>query len=287
LANTFQINPTKNSISKTYLGFELWEVLTAFTVALTIASGLMWFSNLRPRQAQESYLWQNQHKNSLHVLWQRSEFETEKLSSYYSFSEVSGECGVNFNEISINQSRRDTYNDSLTDIKSKIRNIETKHDEKNIFIASDPKFIDLTESLRVYLNSRVTQNDKEYLLAKNLLATQKFLSQSCLGEYTFDLSQTAELDELLNQFNSEPEIPEHESFRSLKSEIEADSPNIEKVKSLTQDIFRIRYTDLTNLDTPIELREEFEEILESYELWEWEFVQGNEYLAQRSVYTSL
>jgi hypothetical protein len=135
-----------NSNKKYLLGFELWEVMTAFTIALTIASSLMWFSNLQPRNIQSEFVLQDQYKSSLYNLWVQTEHLKSQAKALYLPPEAS-QCYAGFANKDIQISEAEDYIQEIEALKIKNSEIGESIQKVDRFISPEISLQSVSTSL--------------------------------------------------------------------------------------------------------------------------------------------
>jgi hypothetical protein len=183
LPESFKKSNNHNSNKKYLLGFELWEVMTAFTIALTIASSLMWFSNLQPRNIQSEFVLQDQYKSSLYNLWVQTEHLKSQAKALYLPPEAS-QCYAGFANKDIQISEAEDYIQEIEALKIKNSEIGESIQKVDRFISPEISLQSVSTSFRGYLQTFVDGQNETLKLAKATLTSQQLVSQSCTQGWT-------------------------------------------------------------------------------------------------------
>jgi hypothetical protein len=274
------------------MGFELWEVLTAFTVALTLASILMWYSNIQPRQNQESYLWQNQEKNSLYNIWLRADYVQKKMTSSYIVQNIDGDCGENLIELEISKDANQSQIDDIQSLIGRSKTLESKISDNKSGLRSDPDFKSISSNLTQYLENVVKTQNNKLQVSQTLLDTQKLLSETCQNFYIIPESKNWLIDSLAEQIKSSSTDQAKLTLKDIKdikdiyskSEEPLDDEDREKLNSKFKAIWETDYQDLLDSSGLWEDKNSILDNLKNYEKWEKEYSLNKDYLITRSVY---
>ncbi len=274
------------------MGFELWEVLTAFTVALTLASILMWYSNIQPRQNQESYLWLNQEKNSLYNMWLQGDNIQKNISSSYVVQSIEGECGNNLNDLKITKEPHQEITENLEEVIGNSKNLTSKIDDSKIGLRSDPEISVISKDLTNYLEQFKTNQEDRFQLSQTLLDTQKMLSETCQTFYTLPASKSWLMDSLTEQIKDSPTeqakalVEEIKSIKGVynKSEDPLDDKDRSDLNVRFNAVWKVDYKDLLDSTALWESKNNIIDKLKDYEQWERGYTQNKDYLISKSVF---
>lgn len=285
------------------LGFELWEVLTAFTVALTLASGLIWFSNLQPKNNQEAFLLQTKSKAAVYTNWQQTKFERSQIPAFYTTADVTGPC---LESILTKSIPTKNYDSRQNNWQQRLKNEEKNRDslaKENAWLTSNPDYQSVQSSFVETLQAQIDYDRESYKLATGLLETQQLLAKKCQEGYTFTNPEISTLEEFkenlasinqakagqllenlsfildsITENSNSLENPSDSNFKVLKPDV-----SLETMNGIVLKIIGFSYQDLSSLDSLLDKEQKLIEVLQEYETWEKSFITGNEYLQARTI----
>jgi cell fate (sporulation/competence/biofilm development) regulator YlbF (YheA/YmcA/DUF963 family) len=285
------------SSKSSLLGFELWEVMTAFTIALTIASSLMWFSNLQPRNIQSEFTAQDQLKSSLYTLWTDTNNIQEQGSALY-LPPASTECFSQFFEKSIDVQQAEDYIQSIEEVRAQNQTLGDQIDEVNNFVKGEPGLLEAQEVLDTYLSLFSSIENTKLTLAQITLQIQQTLSELCQNGWLMQENEVDTLRELRNRLNTVEDASLREFDSALKniiSELETIGTDLPETPALTPEItqelntqsipvWSVSYQELYNQADLFQQEDRFLLALQDYETWQREFSESNSFLTARTVY---
>jgi hypothetical protein len=293
LPESFKKSNNHNSNKKYLLGFELWEVMTAFTIALTIASSLMWFSNLQPRNIQSEFVLQDQYKSSLYNLWVQTEHLKSQAKALYLPPEAS-QCYAGFANKDIQISEAEDYIQEIEALKIKNSEIGESIQKVDRFISPEISLQSVSTSFRGYLQTFVDGQNETLKLAKATLTSQQLVSQSCTQGWTLPPKDIVTLKANLMIIKDLGKANNLQDLDKLGDLIFADSTAVEEVvweeseksqlEALSQSVWSLNYLDIRSQSKLLEQEDRLILNFKDYESWQKEFVSQNSFLAAKVVY---
>ena len=289
-------NLIRTILSKIRLGFEMWEIFTAFTLALTIASILMWFSNLQPRHIQREFTWQDQNKNSLYNISLKVEAAENQsaMTTAYTPSKSPGNCFENEFTKSQMEMGLNTPESYLNEINENLKQIQKDSESYHDYVEPNPNFDSLTKSLNYFIDDVKEQQRANELLIKKDIELKVFLSKLCLNNYSVELIDTS-------IFNSFKELASDSNFTNKEIYLyttklitnslgqlkeNKDPQKIELfTSSLNKNIAELFALELKS-DTSFGKLEtsDFNRKIKDYEIWQKQFLAQNPSLGKKTVF---
>jgi hypothetical protein len=183
------------------LGFELWEILTAFTLALTVASMLLWFSSLQPGHTQDEFIWQDQAKNQLHnISMQVTDINGSELRAF-SLLPSDTVCNDDLKlTTELDKKIYQTQKVKLNKLNLEIEDIKNQAQSKNIYVDSVPKLSEVAGGFSVQVKEADNFLEKKLYLSGQILELRTTRDNWCVDD---DLKVGKQDLELFTNFNSE------------------------------------------------------------------------------------
>jgi hypothetical protein len=279
------------------LGFELWEILTAFTLALTLASFLLWSSGLQPRHIQEQFIWQEQAKNTLY----NTALKMDKLnsSSINALSKTSTTyCQLdNYNL----QTDKIIYNEQKESIQIEQKNldlIKQRSKENTAHTGSKVLFEELVKSYDQYLQKSKDILEKKLFVSEQVIVIKNSSPVICNPDQKLRDLPTLAFQELALEKNSSDdknlEILAQNSSEILnfamgleeKSIAELPVEKQEFLKTKYQNIWSVRDILKVNFELPSSDRADILIALKKFEDWQLSFVQKEKELDKKVVFVA-
>lgn len=282
------------------LGFEMWEILTAFTIALTLASILLWFSSLAPRHLEREFVWQEKNKNTLYNLNKEVYFLNKTNPSFLSSnSTIDSVCKLNTPQ-EINKESYFETQARFSNIKEGYQKIKVDFNNYNSYLVTKPNFLELIDVSESYISkSNAILEKKNYLstIVQNLrnrtltLCSPENLELEKLLDFEF-LVET--LEELKNF-----KVSEKEKVIEIISNLKAIAEKLKgyswsDVSEENKQIIINEYAQLWKLEAinfdNSSLGNEYEEILKKfleYENWQLSVIHKRKDLEKKVVFAIL
>lgn len=293
--NFHKKNTIRAILSKIRLGFEMWEIFTAFTLALTLASILMWFSNLQPRHIQREFTWQDQNKNSLYNISLKVEAAQNESEVSISYT-PNKDQGVCF-ESELKQTKstlKNTLVDDLSELNNQLLQIQKESEDYHNYVEPTPSFTELSTSLNNYILKVKKQQSANQFLIQRDTELKKYLTLVCQSNY--DVSQIdtsifkdfksivsassfANREMYIYSVNTVEDL-----FKQLK--IETDPGKIQLgLDSLNKAITKLFSLELKSDDQADRLEtSDFTQKIKDYESWQKKFLAQNQNLGKKTVF---
>lgn len=279
------------------LGFELWEILTAFTLALTLASFLLWSSGLEPRHIQEQFIWQEQAKNTLY----NTALKMDKLNS----------SGINaLSKTSTNYCQLDSYNlqtdktiyneqkESIQAEQKTIDLIKQKSKENTAYTGSKTLFTELLKSYEEYLQKSKDILEKKLFVSEQVVVIKNSSPLICKpGQKLREIPKTA-FQELALEKNSSNdknlEILAQSSSQILNFVMGIEDKSINELSIEKQEFLKTKYQNIwsvqdilqVNFELPSSDRADILIALKKFEEWQLTFVQKEKGLDKKVVFVA-
>jgi hypothetical protein len=274
----------------------MWEIFTAFTLALTLASILMWFSNLQPRQIQREFTWQDQNKNSLYNLSLKVEAVNSDptISNSYIPSGDPGICFENGQKNIITGTEENSLIKDLNSLNTELYLILKASEEYRDYVQSSPSFEELATSLDDYITEIKNQHGANRLLIQKDIELKDYLSQLCQAKYDKELVDTSYFKDL-RTLNNSSSFTNREMYiytaniveNLLKELKEVNDPvSLETiVDSLNKAVTKMFTLELKS-DTQQGRLEttNFAQKIKDYESWQKKFLIQNKNLSKKAVF---
>lgn len=184
------------------LGFELWEILTAFTLALTLASMLLWFSSLQPGQIQDEFIWQDQAKNQLYnISVQVHNINGSELRAV-SLLPSDSVCSNLELKSDLDKTLYEKQKNRLSSLNKDLDNIRNQANSRGGYLDSTPKFSEVAGGFSGEINQADGFLEKKLYISWQILELRKTRDNWCSDG---NLKITKENLELFDEFNSELE----------------------------------------------------------------------------------
>jgi|GEM_PF-2865609 len=284
-----------DQIKNLKLGFELWEILTAFTLALTIASMLLWFSSLQPAHLQDEFIWHDQAKNQLYnISIKVNNINGSELRAFNLLPSDSVCSSLELNS-DLEKTIYEKNKSNLSALNKDLDNIKNESKNRNNYLESTPKFTDVASSFTDEISKADEFLEKKLYISGRILELRKTRDSWCQES---QVAVTKENLELVDEINTELEkltTKKSQELLTKTKEIKSDLENISKdPASFTAEIkSRLveNYKSLWSLQSIQELTE-FDKQNDSpglgrlidYETWQKKFTENNPKLRSRIVF---
>jgi predicted nuclease with TOPRIM domain len=199
----------ENAQKKAILGFEIWELLMAFTITLTVASSILWFSSYRSRYVDEEFIWQDQAKTRLYNLSLRADHNINPSKS---------SCNNLIKEDNLQDCKQ-----KITEIRNEFDTLNNQIKENAVYLNPKPNLSELAIEYDKYFQAILSDLEKNVYISKKTIELQKSLTQSCEEKKAFKT-------DLINEL--EGEISKNEKTDSI-------------LKSLDKNAKKVKEEDLT------------------------------------------
>jgi hypothetical protein len=181
--------------SKPKFGVEIWQLLTCLTIVLSVASSLMWFSNLQPYNSLVEFTWMDQAKSNMYNLYQKiSKDHAETKNRILPSSVLTQSCYKDVMGVELDTSGEEKMSDTLLNVQQQIESIRQEYPSKISHFRSYSDFIGLLDMLEDYKKQVNSHHQLQTNFAKATLDLQKSTSQVCT-------SKLSEFQNSLNKFN--------------------------------------------------------------------------------------
>lgn len=186
------------------LDIEIWQILILITTVLSIASSLMWFSNLQPRSLEEEFVFLDRSKNTLYNLKQKFDADQAQRPQLPRLV-LNQKCYTDVQNYKLPEDFYKSSIYSLTDLQKKVATIRIDSEAKLDKYKINSGYQDLTESLDRYALEYKMYLEKEKLFVDKTMAIQIKASQLCSGPVDQVESKLDEIDkELEDLTNADP-----------------------------------------------------------------------------------
>ncbi|MEI6729202.1 MAG: hypothetical protein WCK98_06195 [bacterium] len=293
--NTAKKNSIRAILSKIRLGFEMWEIFSAFTLALTLASILMWFSNLQPRHIQREFAWQDQNKNSLYNISLKVEASQSEsaISLAYIPNKDQGACFEN--EFKKSQPLiKNNLIDELNALNTELLQIQKDSEDYHNYVEPSPSFETLSTSLDDYILQVKKQQTSNKALIQKDIEFKKYLTQLCQSKYDTNLLDTGIFKDFKstvngsNFSNREMYIYTVNTLEDLLQQLkgEGEPAKVEIIlDSLVKAITKIFSLELKSDNQAGKLEtSDFTQKVKDYEAWQKKFLTQNQNLGKKTVF---
>lgn len=279
------------------LGFELWEILTAFTLALTLASFLLWSSGLEPRHIQEQFIWQEQAKNTLY----NTALKMDKLNSsgINALSKTSTSyCQLDSYNL---QTDKTIYNEQKESIQAEQKTIDLikqKSKENTAYTGSKTLFTELLKSYQEYLQKSKDILEKKLFVSEQVVVIKNSSPVICKpGQKLGEIPKTA-FQELALEKNSSNdknlEILAQSSSQILNFVMGIEDKSINELSIEKQEFLKTKYQNIwsvqdilqVNFELPSSDRADILIALKKFEQWQLSFVQKEKRLDKKVVFVA-
>ena len=291
--------PNDNQFIKKFqslkLGFELWEILTAFTLALTLASMLLWFSSLQPKQIEDTFIRQDQAKNQLYnISIQLADINSVELRSVDLLPSDSVCSEIELKK-DLDKTVYEKQKTRLNSINQDLDNILKEDLLKNNSLNSTPKFSEIAESFRTDINESFGFLEKKLYLSGQILILRETRNSWCNPD---SIKINSQIVDLFKEFNSELDNLKTDKSKILlksTSEIEKIFTSVLENQNILSTEGKIKlvenYKSLWSLQSIQELTE-FNKIQNSqsqgriadYENWQKKYIQDNPKLKSKAIF---
>jgi hypothetical protein len=277
------------------LGFELWEILTAFTLALTLASFLLWYSGLQPKHIQDQFIWQEQSKSTLY----NSGLEMDKvnLSGLKALPKAPTDyCQTTESDF---QTNKTTYNQNKEVLQIQQKNIQSiKEGAKTntSYTGSQKSFGSLLKSYENYLDKTKTGLEKKLFISEQVANIRKAKGVFCTKDKKIEtlplttfqelsLERGASSDKNLQALadNSSDILNAVKGLES-KTLTEIEPEKQELLKTKYQTFWLIEDIDQVNLELPTNSRADILVAFKEFENWQADFVKKEKDLDKKVVF---
>lgn len=299
--------PDKNfEINKTYIpnkvkqfSVELWQILTGITIVLTLASFLIYFSDLRPKTTETSYVNLGQlktslfnHQNQLHN-WYEENYKEGNAAITLKESCYNDIAAVETNEEFYAGIEKDLvdYDQKFSVLTSDYKTNETsdlfKQSEINSYMVS-------VERYQTFLKSYF---QRQKIFYGEILTLKKSASKVCKSKASESDKNLQELKTTIDNFPSETLLDyttlndDSNSFYSVSEELfkkiktksfnrESDLSVVDQFKDKLIAVFKASFNfDAENIQMTELLGQSDKEVIK-LEAWEKEFIDKNDHLSK-------
>ncbi|MEM1312072.1 MAG: hypothetical protein AAGF07_01250 [Patescibacteria group bacterium] len=272
------------------IGFELWEVFTMLTVVLSLASSIMWYSNLQPRRIatelavieSQKHILYNKYLVIKHTIENPIDIDVD-LNRNCKSSEPSKQ----FNTLKWDEElgKLTTHSQSIDLLKADLYTIQISSSVREKYLNN------LMTSFKEYLDEAQDVLQNRYQLELNLVKSRSILSKACSLDYKPDLSIMYELGEVVRQLDNSQysslkflnkDVSEFYDLYSLNKKNDVESTN--KMQKIYNQVFEIDY-GLSDVDG--EILDKSENLLfnfKSVESYEKSLLKMNSNLENKVVY---
>jgi hypothetical protein len=285
-------SPRLFRVNKAYLnnlvGFELWEILTMLTVVLSLASGIMWYSNFQPKHAARELAIIEKQK---HIIFNQFIATQLNLETKYATLKTSKDCLKQDTENQLNTLDLD---EELGKLKTFAQSSSSLKEEPNSLTKFDPTQNSLPEllgSYDIYLNVVQGLRQDQYEFKKNLYESREIFKTICKLGYAKDQDQIAELEIISNNLQRQQSYNQValqaivkdflQNYSNVSDQSQAVIPNL---KDLYDKLFELNYDQKPISKTISDKSEQFVEVLKKVENQEREIIQKNPDLKYKVVY---
>jgi hypothetical protein len=293
--NITKKNSIRAILSKIRLGFEMWEIFTAFTLALTLASILMWFSNIQPRHIQREFAWQDQNKNSLYNISLKVEAAQSQAEINFAYTPNKDQGSCFENEFKKTHSPiKNILINELNSLNTELLQIQKDSEGYHNYVEPSPTFEVLSTSLNDYILQVKKQQTVNQVLIQKDLELKKYLTQFCQSKYDRGLIDTDVFKDFKNTVdgsnfgNREMYIYSVNTIEDLLKQLKSESEPVKVeviLDSLNKAITKIFSLELKRDDQAGKLEtSDFTQKVKDYEAWQKKFLTQNQSLGKKTVF---
>lgn len=293
----FEINKTYFPNKVKLFSVELWQILTGITIVLTMASMLIYFSDLRPKAFETSFVNLGQVKTSLfnHQTQLQSWFEGYDKAGVVSAT-LKESCYSDIENVNTNESFYDSISQELIEYDKKFLIIDEdfkKNQSSDLFKDSNvQEYFFSIERYQTFIDSYFQRQEIFY---NETIKLKKLASKVCKSKITDSDENLANLKKSLDSFPTKT-LLDYQALLDDSSEFYDSSKKIfEKLKnkSLNREsdgeliaTFREKFVSIFKASFDFEsekkeltrLIEETDSQAQKLENWEKEFAKNNQYL---------
>lgn len=292
--------PIKNNSAGFRFGFELWEILTMFTVVLTIASSIMWFNNLTPMNVQNDFLQVEKEKHFIFSKYYTFESTLNKKLNILPNQKLSTSC---YTEILQTQLNSEPFDTSYDTIKSSLKYVQATTKNINYSKSSnldEQVFSKLLNSYQNYLQGILNRLENQYIFERQILAIKKQTVKVCIAKQADTIGELNLLKkrlEDLQEFNFDQFYSWKDNLSAFISSIQyiyaSGGENAEILKTsdyidnLSQrygNIFQIQYNFSKYQKAITTENADLENSLKQLEAWQKDFTVDKENYKGKIVY---
>jgi len=277
---------------KISLDFELWEILTAFTLAFTLASVLIWFSTLQPKRLQNEFLSLEKNKNSLYNLaTQVEEINTKK--SQLLFDEKTQSCLKDLKPDTVLDKKNQA---GLQVLENSYNNIKLVNSQNTLTIEPQPSLKTIDENFINYLSTSKSLLNQNTQFNQQLSDFSQTLNSLCLdnpelsGNYLFAVS---DFESILSTSNNPSLEPAKTSLNILKKTLLENNPtnskklSKEQIQGIIKEariVVSLNAEDFINFETSQTAKDKLFISLKNLENWQKSYITKNPPLKEKVVF---
>ena len=162
------------------VGMEIWQILTGITIVLSIASSLMWFSNIQPRSTLLEFVWLDQAKTKMYSQFDKLRNDNLNLiQNQIVKGTINQKCYQDVQSIELNLDPYNQINSSSLEAQQTLEEIKTLAPDKLNSMRYDSDFDNFITSYDTYRSDVSKFYDNQIRFYKSTLDVQKQASLVC------------------------------------------------------------------------------------------------------------
>lgn len=222
----------------TVMGVHIWQIFTAMTIILTVASSLLYFNSIVPRNRNEEFVTITKSKTTFYN-------QNEYINTFYNDNfnrhlvgvQLSGACYSGVNDISEELPELSTDLDELNEQRRLISAFRSEHDKHNFTNEYSKLLVDYSNSIQDYLTAVILMFERQEIYRSQTLNIQKAASSVCESSLDQVDEKLQNYDAAVNEFSLESLSTMEDWLQNAKQWRETTSQLVETIDG--QDVFNI------------------------------------------------
>jgi hypothetical protein len=244
--------------------FETWEILTVFTIILTIASSLVWVSAFYPKNVENNFLWLERNKHKTYNIF----LKIQKLSLKPLLNKdiKSDECYKQIIEINLETEDFQDKQNEIKNLQTEIAEIEKNKREQNLFGSFENNFNELLDNLDKYSEKTYKYQTETFNISQRLLTLKQSLSKVCSNfEENYPREKTV-LQSLSQQILGNQNF--QNNLNNLLNEFETNKYSQEEIVAKISQFMILQETSFLQFEKLKPDQDSFISKIETFETWQ-------------------